>query len=471
METGQQAAVIDTVLANAQPLQYARADRLPLYVWALVGVGTDDDDPARQRLRQLDERGIAVLSAWDHTDRSESLAQGLRVAALQGELGLPVNVNANRLLHRFCNGDPRTAHVTDAGEPFFDRSFAPDVAMGCPLRLRFRYPEIAARVLSFARAYQEAGCQVDFIFADWEIDGAIEWNGAWESARNCRHCRTHIPDVDDFRAFQRAVRELRSEMQRETFVRPLQSIFPDATIGNYAVYPHDGYRYWYDYFETYVDGAPHRVDGRARYRAWYPEFPLTGYTCAMPVVYTWYPTYHWYDLPNPDYRWFYNMLLVASNAGAHTPVGVPIIPFVHWHTTSPPPTPDPAVRQFSERGYQELLWHMLLRGADTFFLWCVPRELAHEVRLLHQVYADALRYAEFLNRGEPVTFDVPKTEGAVLSALRLGDRLLVRRTDFVDHPEPVSLSIGDRAIDVPRQEGECRILTLPSHLRAGDDDR
>jgi hypothetical protein len=340
--------------------------------------------------------------------------------------------------------------------------------MGCPFALQFRYPEIEARVLSFARAYQEAGCRIDFVFADWEIDGAIEWNGAWESARNCRRCRAQIPDLDDFRAFQRAMREIRAQMQRETFVRPIQSTFPEATIGNYAVYPHDGYRYWYDYFETFVDGAPHRVDGRARYRAWYPEFPLTGYTCAMPVVYTWYPTYHWYDLQNADYRWFYNMLLVASNAGEHTPAGVPVIPFVHWHTTSPPPAPDPAVRQFSERGYQELLWHMLLRGADTFFIWCVRRELAQEVRLVHEVYADALRYAEFLNRGAPVTFDVPQTEGPVLSGLRLEDRLLVRRTDFAERPGPVSLRIKEGSIDVPRLEGQCQILTVPPHLRSGD---
>jgi hypothetical protein len=266
--------------------------------------------------------------------------------------------------------------------------------------------------------------------------------------------------VDDFSCFQRAVREIRSEMQRETFARAIQSHFPDAMIGNYAVYPHNGYRYWYDYFETFVDGTPHRVDQCARYRQWYPEFPLTGYTCAMPVVYTWYPTFGWYEYENPDYRWFYNMLLVTSNAGAHTPPDIPITSFVHWHTTSPPPSPDPSVRQFSARGYRELLWHMLLRGTDTFFLWCVEDELGLEVSLVHQAYADSLRFKEFLDGGDPIVFTVPQTEGPVLSALRLGDRLLVRRTDFADHPRPVALRVGEQAVDVPRVEGECQILTL-----------
>ena len=449
---------IETVLANTKPLQHPRGGRLPLYVWAVVGVGTEDDREARTRLRQLDERGIGVISAWDHHDRERSLAQGLRVAALQQELGLAVNVNANRLLQRFCNGDPRTAHVTDAGQAFFDRSFAQDVAMGCPFALRFRYSEIRDRVASFARAYAEAGCTIDFVFADWEIDGAIEWNGAWESARRCSRCRANVPDLDDFSSFQRAVRQVRSEMQRETFTRPIQAYFPDARIGNYAVYPHDGYRYWYDYFETFVEGAPHKVDQRARYRQWAHEFPLTGYTCAMPVVYTWYPTFHWYDFESPDYRWFYNMLLVASNAGRHPPPEIPVVSFVHWHTTSPPPDPDPRLAQFSARAYQELLWHMLLRGTDTFFLWSPRKELAQEVRLVQEVYAESLRFRAFLDQGQPVTFDVPQTEGPVLSALRLGDRLLVRRTDFASHPRPVSLQVGERSIDVPRLEGACQIL-------------
>jgi len=391
---------------------------------------------------------------------AQSLADGLRVGALQQELGLRVNVNANRLLHRFCNGDPRTAHVDDTGGPFFDYSFSQDVAMGCPFALRFRYPEIKARIRSFARAYQEAKIGIDFIFADWEIDGAIEWNGAWEAAKRCSRCRANIPDIHDFSSFQRVVREIRSEMQRETYTRVIQNLFPDALIGNYAVYPHNGYRYWYDYFEAFVEGAQHQVEQGARYRQWYPEFPLTGYTCAMPVVYTWHPTFGWYEFANPDYRWFYNMLLVASNAGEHTPPEIPITSFVHWHTTSPPVSPDPAVRQFSERGYRELLWHMLLRGTDTFFLWCVRHELAQEVRLVQQVYADALRFREYLDRGEPILFDVPRTEGPVLSALRLGDRLLVRRTAFTDHPGPVSLQVGEQVVDVPRVEGECQVLTL-----------
>jgi hypothetical protein len=103
---------------------------------------------------------------------------------------------------------------------------------------------------------------------------------------------------------------------------------------------------------------------------------------------------------------------------------------------------------------------MLLRGTDTFFLWCKRQELAQEVRLVQQVYADSLQFKAYLDFGEPVNFAVPQNEGPVLSALRLGDRLLVRRSDFSDDQRPVSLKVDGRLVSVPRLEGACQILTV-----------
>ena len=456
-----QSEIIEVVLKHTEPLKVPRGDRLPLYVWPIVGVGTSDDGKAEEIIEKLNDRGIAMISSWSSNGRAQSLAEGLRIGAIQKKLGLPVNVNANALMHRFCNGDPRTAHVTAEGEQFFDGSFDKNVKMGCPFALKFRYPTIKERIEYFAREYKQQGIDVDVIFADWEIDGAIEWNGAWAHAKKCMRCRENIRDIEDFSAFQRAIREIRCEMQREVYAEVMKSYFPNVLVGNYGVYPHDGYRYWYDYFEEFVEGAPYRADGRAKYRQWFQEFPLTGYTFAMPVVYTWYPTFHWYDFENPDYRWFYNMLLVATNAAKHAPAETPVLTFVHWHTTSPPKAADPQVKQFSEQNYQELLWHMLLRGNDTFFLWCPRNEIEEEVQLVHEVYAASLGYKEFLSKGEPITFHVPKNQGPVVSGLRLGKRLLVRRTDFDDDQRPMSLKVGDQTIHVPRVERKCQLLTLP----------
>ncbi|MCL5270230.1 MAG: hypothetical protein M1457_06710, partial [bacterium] len=120
----------------------------------------------------------------------------------------------------------------------------------------------------------------------------------------------------------------------------------------------------------------------------------------------------------------------------------------------------PAARQMSQAVYRELLWHMLLRGADTFFLWCRPEEQAEEVRLLHATWAAAQAWGEFLDRGVPVTFDVPAAPGPVVSGLRLDDRVLVRRTDFTGARDPVALPVDGRVLRVPRADGQCQVLEL-----------
>jgi len=137
-----------------------------------------------------------------------------------------------------------------------------------------------------------------------------------------------------------------------------------------------------------------------------------------------------------------------------------VVPFVHWHTTSPPKQADPAVRQFSAESYRELLWHLLLRGADTFFLWCPRDEAPEEVRLVHEVYSDAQEYGQFLEKGIPVSFEVPKEPGPVVSALQLGDKLLVRRTDFTNSQQPAVLVIEGKKLAVNRAPGKCTVMTL-----------
>jgi hypothetical protein len=188
----------------------------------------------------------------------------------------------------------------------------------------------------------------------------------------------------------------------------------------------------------------------------------------MPVVYPWSWCWNWYDFEPGDYRWFYNGLLVASNAGQYTPKDVPIIAFVHWHTVDvgltekegdPPASYEPA-RQMSEETYQELLWHMLLRGTDTFFLWCQTKEQRKEVQLLHPVWAAAQEYGDFLESCAPITFDVPAQPGPVVSGLRFKDRVLVRRTDFGDPDAPVTLTVAGQTLEVPSSPGQCQILSL-----------
>jgi len=449
---------VQTVLDVTAPLEHGRGSRLPLFLWPCIDPGTPDDASAEELVRLMNERGIGLIASWRPDKHEAALEAALRLGRAQQKLGQPVGIDATSCLYSFFDGTEETAHLDAQGKPFWDTSFGAD-NMGCPFRIDHRRDIIRERIVYYTEAYKKAGLEIDFVFADWEVDGPIEWNGAWAASRRCTVCRENIPDIEDFSTFQAALRTLRSDIQRDVYAEPILEQFPKALVGNYAVYPNDGYRYWYDYFEEYRTGQPAKVDQGAHYRKWFQEFPLTGFTFAMPVVYTWYRTFSWYDFESADYRWFRNMLLVASNAGRSTPADVPIITFVHWHTTAPPKDPDLSVKQFSEEKYQELLWHMLLRGHDAFFLWSPSIEMRKEVELLYPVWAAAQEYGSFLDNGTPICFDVPAAPGPVVSAVRLGNRLLVRRTDFGGAAGPVVIAVDGRSISVSKAPG-CQVIEL-----------
>jgi hypothetical protein len=449
-------ASIQAVLDETRPLEFDREGRLPLYLWPARDPGPLDEKTAEELVKKLNERGIGLFTSWDPKNREKTLAESLTIARAQKKLGLLANINANDCIYHFFNGDERTAHIDDQNKPFWDESFGKKHKMGCPFTLGIRKAAIREQFDYFINAFKKEGVNVDFVFTDWEIDGPIEFNNAHAASKQCQRCRENIKNINDFNAFQKSLRKIRCDLQREVYAEPMKANFPNVLVGNYSVYPHNGYRYWYDYYEYYAEGQLYLADQRAKYRKWYQEFPETGYTFAMPVVYTWNPIFSWYDYANTDYRWFYNMLLVASNVGENTPDNVPIISFVHWHTIEPAAE----TKQLSEEKYQELLWHMLLRGTDTFFLWCMPEEAAKEVQLLHPVYAQAQEYGEFLSKGKPINFRVPKQPGTVISGLKLGDKVLVRRTDFNGSTEPVEITIDTRKIKIEAAPGCCQIISL-----------
>ncbi|MEA3403195.1 MAG: hypothetical protein U9R79_18275 [Armatimonadota bacterium] len=450
--------VIRELIEEVPPLENARAGAIPIRGSRLEGWLPEDDEEAKEVLRGLDARGLAMCAHVTPGDE-ERMAESLRMSRLQQELGLEVGVHASRAMYSFFNGDESTAHLAANGVPFFDDTFG-SRKMGCPFRLEHRKDDIKAQFRAFLEPYREAGIEIDFLYLDWEIDGPIEWNGAWQHSRGCTVCREHIPDIDDFASFQNALRQIRCELQRECCVEVVQEYFPEALIGNYSVYPHGGVRYWYDYYEKLPPGAPYIRDQRAKYRPWYHEFGPCGYTFANPVVYTWYATWSWYpEWDNDDYRWFYNLLKVGTNAGRHTPQEVPLITWVHWHTTAPPADAEP-VPQMSEWAYQELLWHLYLRGSDGLMMWCRTEETTKEISLMVEVLDGMLAHREFIGAGEPVIFHVPNRPGTVVSGLRLGEELLVRRTDFTDDREPITGRVGDRVVSIPRADGQTQIIDL-----------
>lgn len=456
---------IQIVIDSLPPLTYDRGNRLPLFISRMYP-GQLDDETAVMLVNELDNRGVGIICRWSRENREETISKCMTIARAQKKLGKRVNISANPLLYSYFDGDEQTAHIDEDGKPFFDDSFGSRHKMGCPFAIDFRKKEIRERVEFYVNKYKHEGLPIDFIYADWEIDGPHEFNRAFEASKKCTRCREHLRDDFSFNEFQKTMREMRSYLQYYGYSAPVLSLFPDALIGNYALYPNDGYRYWYDFFEYYVEGQPYKADQHAKYRQWYNDFPTTGYTMAMPVVYTWFPIYNWYDFDNPDYRWFYNMLLVASNAGKSTPRNIPIVSFVTWNTVwvqfgGGYRDTDPAVKQMRKESYQELLWHMLLRGTNTFFIYSAGiKEFPEEVRLVHQVYSEAQQYGDFLENGFPITYDVPDKPGTVISGLAMGNRILIRRTDFGTNHEPVEILAGTKVITVEYAPGICQIIDL-----------
>ncbi|MCA9166084.1 MAG: hypothetical protein KDB23_00380, partial [Planctomycetales bacterium] len=461
---------IRTVLQNAKPLAHPRGQRLPLYILPISGTLSQlNDAEAKSALQELDGRGIGYTVEWQPEQQEQSLQEALRIARWQLELGQPIAVNANACLHSFYDGTAATQHVDAAGQPFADDSHQGSI--GCPFALEHRIEPIRERIRYFVNAYQAAGLPIDLVIADWEIDGPIEWNGAWEASRRCGRCREQLHDLNDFRSFQSQLRQIRSRLLRDAYADVIRATFPDAKVGNYGVYRHDGFRYWYDYYETpAADPLPYVAEQNARYRPWYHEFPECDFTLAMPVIYTWYPIFDCYNFEPTDYRWFYNMLKVASNAGKHAARTDTILPFVHWHTTAPPDSPDARVQQLSETKYQELLWHLLMRGHDSFFLWCTPQELAKETALVHQVYAASLEHSDLLQRGSSISYAAPAVPQSVISGVRLGRQTLVYRSNFVSDRETLATTLtlanGD-VVHVASTNGLQILEARPPAIAAG----
>ena len=108
------------VLDVTKPLKFDRGKRLPLFTKPTSDPGELDEADAELLVRELNRRGIGVICSWSPGKHEESLSRGLPVARAQKKLGILINTNATSCMYSFFNGDKRTAHIDDRGQPFFD---------------------------------------------------------------------------------------------------------------------------------------------------------------------------------------------------------------------------------------------------------------------------------------------------------------------------------------------------------------
>jgi hypothetical protein len=462
------AAALQPLLEAIPPLTRPIGARPPIFLWSPEIPETLDATQLDDAFHALHARGLCLFLRWQ-PDFSNTLAQVRRVAGVRKRLGLPVAVDATPVAHGLFPKGDAYAHLAPNGKPFRNSGLSWDP--GCPFRVSPVQEPVRACIESFARAQQALDLPLDYWISDWELDGPNEWKHGWTAARQCTLCRARIPDIEtNFPAFQAAVRQLRSAMQRENLVRPVQAAYPAVRIGNYAMNPHDGFRYYWDYFEeesfgkpVLTAGVPYVREQQAYHRPWWRgEFEAAGYNLAAPVLYAWYHLFLNYTCADPDYRWFYGLLREATSAGRHTPADTPLIPFVHARPIGAPEKATdqpPGFAPLSVANIRELAWHILLRGASSFILWA-PGDEVRELRPFHAAYDESLAYPEFFDKGAPVCFDLPGEPGVVVSARHYQGRYLVRRTDFAATTGTVVVSLdpGGRLL-VPAAPGRCLILT------------
>ncbi|HYE05034.1 MAG TPA: hypothetical protein VEL07_05860 [Planctomycetota bacterium] len=441
------------ILATVQPLAEPRGDRAPLWVWTCDYPLDADDATLRAAVAAMEARGIGLFCRWTG-DAAASAARCIRLARIQRELGAPVAIDlAGDLIHGVHDGSDATAHHDADGTALLSDFMV--WKAGCPFAdLDDRLQARTSKIDAFLAAYAAAGVEPDFITGDYEFDGPSEWNDSWALAKRCVACRARIPAIDDdFTAYQRAVRAERSRWQKELITATVKARFPRCRVGVYGMNPHDGHRYWHDFFESHtrIPGVAYVEDHGAAYRPWAHEFDAAGYDVAMPVCYILPHAFAYAVESAEDQAWFAfaNLLREGGSAGAATPAEVPIYPFVHA---------DPA---FAVERYEEALWHLLLRGADSFCMWCPAEAMAAQLAPVHRVWAAAGQHRDFLAGGTPVVSGVPPGPGPAVSALKLGGRLLVRRTDGAPHPGGVSLAIDRSPIDIPAAPGRCQVIDLP----------
>ncbi len=437
------------ILATVQPLAQPRGDRAPLWVWTCDFPVDADDATLRAAVQAMEARGIGLFCRWTG-EAAANAARCIRLARIQRAVGAPVAIDLlGDLVHGVHDGSDATAHHDADGAALLSDFMV--WKAGCPFAaVDDRLAARRARIDAFLAAYAAAGVAPDFITADYEFDGPSEWNDSWALAKRCVVCRERIPTIDDeFTAYQRAVRAERSRWQREMIASTVKARFPDCRVGVYGMNPHDGHRFWYDFFESQarIPGVVYVEDHGATYRPWADEFAAAGYDVAMPVAYV---LPHAFTYTAADKAWFAfaNLLREGGSVGASTPAEVPIYPFVHAALG-----PD-----FPVERYEEALWHLLLRGADSFCMWCPAEAMAAQLAPVHRVWAAAGEHRDFLRDGTPVLFALPDEPGTALSALRLGDRLLVRRTDCVPRPGAVDLDYDGRHLLVPPSAGRCQVL-------------
>lgn len=433
---------MDSLLRTVQPMTHPLKGRLPLLLWnsplprdkKLVALRADGT--LRTYIDALAARGIVppVEMGWEW-DPDAAMAMALTLK----EAGQPVHVLAAFGIvggedELYANTPKVTGKwpLNEKGELTWTGTRA------WPILPVYDVSKSVAFYTEWMHRFKDAGIDVKAVWTDYE-GLPYPWNFVYDSQK-AEAARKHYPDgaLDSFPAFAGYIAEVHNTMLSEAIADPVHAVFPKALVGNYGA---EASTEAFPFVDT--NGAPYGI------------FTLGRLDVAMPSIYAntaYLPRYYNLDwevtAADVDNVYFTTMVRSMSAALAGTLPGKLSMPYVSRFT---PDKNDPRYLFPMSRGYyRELLRHGILRGADGYYLFnlgynpqgaVTPQLSFDSVEDARAVTDELLAYREFLEKGTPMTFDVPalRTPAVIWSGLKLKDRCLVRVWTLGTQPRTLDL--------------------------------
>ncbi|HEY3396823.1 MAG TPA: hypothetical protein VGM19_04105 [Armatimonadota bacterium] len=432
---------VESLAQVVQPLTHPLGGRLPLFLWNFP-LPRDDtlvamraDGRLRRDIETLTARGFlpTVEIGWDGTP-----AGALAMAQTLQEAGQPVFVI-------FANLPGGSRALYPSGGL---RSLAPDANRAGKLRWWPCLPQAdptaaAAGVRGLLERFRDAGIKVAGVWFDYE-GLPYPWAGVYEAQQRSAACRALYPAgvLEDDQRFIEYVYRLRSEALSRAMVDPVRQVFPGALVGNYDEWASSR-------------ATPYLANGGESL----PPRDLGRFSAAMPRAYAspWYlhqffPEAAAVTAEQADPIYFRLLLNTISSANANRQAGQLCVPFLARHDPFDP-LQSGAARfgpGLSHRRYRELIWHLLLRGTDGFYLYPLGfpnsgvsmEDGFQTLEDTRAVYDQVLAQRRFLDEGRPMTEATapPPQRGVIWSGLQRRHECLVRAFTLDNQAGEVTLS-------------------------------
>ncbi len=398
----------DAVVKNIPPLKHPRGSRWPMVAWE--NFSTEPQKP--EYYQQLLARGL--------TEHIRLVPQLIDTALAIQKSGSPVIVleGSGGPFPASLAGDPSTwAHQFDAG-------YKPkEYARPCP-SIHAGWAVFADQLRQTLRKFKDRGVQIDAVWNDWEGD-PLYGGDRYEQARHCKRCREILPAkvISSPGRFMEYTARTFYELWGAYYAAPVLEFYPKCSVTNWLAQPStpdDPQRGW--------SGERSHIYMPPLITAWNP----TAYGAASWV---------WEGRSKEDKRdqehvdqVYTNLLLRQVSLTARlTRRWAPekeLIPWIARWVTEPPELEFPVM---SRERYREVLRHLWLRGTAGMQIFN-PRTKGFEDMALQEVqdaatvYDEMLAFRDFLDKGEILSYDVPRPhdDGVLWSGLRLDNQAIIR---------------------------------------------